>query len=108
MISMNRPSRGLVPSATTIRKLGAFLRPVRRRRMRTAMGHFSCEACCGALGSSRIRRFRNAPSGTSTAAHGRLSALLPHSHHAGREPAPTGRSLLHHLLHVAELLEEAI
>src|SRR6187399_2512647 len=37
MISMKRPSRGAVESATTIRYIGVFFRPSRRRRIRTAI-----------------------------------------------------------------------
>src|SRR5438105_9309143 len=35
---MNFPSRGLRESATTIRYVGCFFRPVRRRRILTAIG----------------------------------------------------------------------
>src|SRR5690348_6671380 len=98
MISMNRPSRGLVESATTIRNIGAFLRPVRRRRMRTAMvlvlldqSVYCTELIARLVFPNRTR--------------------LAHTEHVRPELAATGLSrsgLLHHLLHLAELLEQAI
>src|SRR3982750_3972222 len=58
---MNLPSRGLLESATTMRYMGAFLRPTRRRRILTAM--ISPEVFRAALGSSRHRQIRCAPRG---------------------------------------------
>ena len=54
MISMKRPSRGLVESATTMRYVGVFFRPVRRRRMRTMFlrsyqSVMSCSSCSGLI-----------------------------------------------------------
>src|SRR5690242_15065915 len=111
MISMNFPSRGLRESATTIRNIGDFLRPVRRRRIRTAMVLCSSIKVSGdwwlvnqpplLQGSSRTGQLPVAP----------WSCELPHAEHVRPElttAARHGSGFLHHLLHLAELLEQAI
>src|ERR1043165_2383500 len=116
---MNLPSRGLRESATTMRYVGCFLRPVRRRRMRTAMVVLLL-GFRAALGSSRAGEIPAAPNGGRR--DGRMegwrdarnsfppsilpslhpSFLLSHSKHVRPELARIPCHFLHHLLHVAE------
>src|SRR5678809_1817178 len=81
MTSMKRPSRGASRSATTMRVIGSFLGPSRRRRMRVAM--FPFLVCAGLPGE---------PS-----AEGQLHA------HASGLPRD-----LHELLHLLELRQQLI
>src|SRR5512140_3417432 len=115
MISMKRPSRGLCESATTMRKYGAFLRPVRRRRMRTMnssdQGNGSCTQVHRDLPSGEPHLdFPAVSSGISSLTNGldpngalndkRWTGLTKHAwHHRGPAPGLIGH-LLHHLLHV--------
>src|SRR5687767_15714647 len=112
MISMNRPSRGLCESATTMRYVGVFFRPVRRRRMRT-MGVPES----GFVVASRLiacREFLECTwsfSGRQTSDVGRLVHLHHPAKHSGTNFAAAALhrgDLLHHLLHLAELLEEPV
>src|SRR5438874_1391771 len=99
---MNLPSRGLRESVTTIRNMGAFLRPVRRRRMRTAMEIV--------LLDQRVRTSTGLLANWVFPSRTR-DRYLPHAEHVRTELAAaalSGRGLLHHLLHLAELLEEPV
>src|SRR4051794_22060001 len=99
---MNLPSRGLRESAMTMRYVGCFLRPVRRRRILTDISKSSL----GFLYCFRAHRtsdvFRLHPIVLQM-------ARLPHPEHVRLELSTALRGgLLHHLLHLAELLEQAI
>src|SRR5688500_4203502 len=96
-ISMNLPSRGLLESATTMRYTGAFLRPMRRRRIRTAIGVLPDVVWWCSSGLLACSAFPSRTRGRST-----------HSHHSRRQAHTALASLLHHLLHVAELIEELV
>src|SRR2546426_7926179 len=84
MVSMTRPSRGERWSATTTRQIGFFFPPTRVSLSRTAKASVHLE-----FGSGRA--------GTLAAA----GKLLHRGHLALRQ-------LAHHLLHLAELLDELI
>src|SRR5215210_2203098 len=84
---MKRPSRGERWSETTTRQIGFFLLPTRVRRTRTDIGSGRLAEAAG--------RARCAPMLLSTAA----GQLLQRWHLAARD-------LLHHLAHLAELLDE--
>src|SRR5688500_5044193 len=96
-ISMNLPSRGLFESATTMRYTGAFLRPMRRRRIRTAIGVLPDVVWWCSSGLLACSAFPSRTRGRST-----------HAHHSGRHAHAALPCLLHHLLHVAELREEVV
>src|SRR4051812_7684883 len=84
MVSMNRPSRGELRSATTTRQTGSFLPPTRVRRMLTDIRRSSLAAAVGGNGS----------------------APAHHLAHAGRHLA--ARQALHDLPHLLEVLHELV
>src|SRR6185312_15152998 len=94
---MKRPSRGLRESVTTMRYTGCFFRPTRRRRILTAMVPCSFETSVTPLHRAHRASGRSGP-------HPGLT--LPAERHPGR-PALLLHAL-HRLLHVAELIEQAI
>src|SRR5258708_11454091 len=99
---MNLPSRGERESATTTRYVGAFVVPVRRRRMCTAkVRRSSVKDVRG-----KNRSVPHSPELT------RPKVALRLKGYAGKawELAPLGHraELLHEVLHLLELLEERV
>src|SRR5256885_1786293 len=100
---MNLPSRGLLESATTMRYMGAFLRPTRRRRILTAILS-SPEVCAAVL--LRAHRVPGVSRPHPVVLQGSLAHPAEHARrhsHLSARAGPSGR-FLHHLLHLAELL----
>src|SRR5690242_812058 len=100
---MNLPSRALRESATTLRYVGCFLRPVRRRRILTisnsSLGFWYC------AGLLAIRTF-SGRTRDQTVERWNGGTVLPHEH-VWLELSAAARKvrrLLHHLLHLTELL----